>query len=50
MCLHEVSVNTLFILGISSSDFGGAPVLLDAFVSCLSGVKVETTKLVGACM
>jgi hypothetical protein len=50
MCLHEVSVNTLFLLGISSSDFGGAPGLLDAFVSCLSGVKIETTKLVGACM
>jgi hypothetical protein len=48
MCLHEVSVYTLF-LGISSSDFGGASGLLDAFVSCLSGVKVETTKLVGAC-
>jgi hypothetical protein len=45
---EEVSVNTLF-LGISSSDLGGAcsPGLLDAFVSCLSGVKVETTKLVG---
>ena len=30
-----------------SSDSGGAPGLLDAFVSCLSGVKVETAKLVG---
>ena len=43
---EEVSVNTLF-LGISSSDLGGAPGLLDAFVPCVSGVKVETTKLVG---
>ena len=43
---EEVSVNTLF-LGISSSELGGAPGLLDAFVSCLNGIKVETTKLVG---
>ena len=35
---EEVSVNTVF-LGISSSELGGAPGLLDAFVSCLNGVK-----------
>ena len=43
---EEVSVMTVF-LGISTSDLGGAAGLLDAFVSCLNDVKVETTKLVG---
>ena len=43
---EEVSVNTLF-LGISSNELQGAHGLLDAFVSCLNCIKVETTKLAG---
>ena len=43
---NEISVQTLF-LGISSSDKGGAEGLLDAFLTCLQNVGVDTEKLVG---
>ena len=43
---NEISVQTLF-LGISSSDKGGAEGLLDAFLTCLQDVGVDTEKLVG---
>ena len=43
---NEISVQTLF-LGISSSDNGGAEGLLDAVLTCLQNVGVDTEKLVG---
>ena len=43
---NEITVQTLF-LGISSSDKGGAEGLLDAFLTCLQNVGVDTEKLVG---
>ena len=43
---NKITVQTLF-LGISSSDKGGAKGLLDAFLTCLQNVGVDTEKLVG---
>ena len=43
---NGISVQTLF-LAISSSDKGGAEGLLDAFLTCLQNVGVDTEKLVG---
>lgn len=43
---NEVAVKTVF-LGISSSELGGADGLLDAFITCLKSVGIDTKKLVG---